>query len=66
MVQAQMISRGDPEIQSFGGVNYVGSDKGGRASGSSTFVSSQTVLKAIQIFNIGTKKIMLQTGDFLQ
>ncbi|PPQ80538.1 hypothetical protein CVT26_004156 [Gymnopilus dilepis] len=63
---AQMISRGDPEIQSFGGVNYIGSDKGGRASGSSTFVSSQTVLKAIQIFNIGTKKIMLKTGDFLR
>ncbi|PPR06742.1 hypothetical protein CVT26_001346 [Gymnopilus dilepis] len=63
---AQMISRADGEIQSFGGVNYVGPDKAGRAAGGGTFISSDTVLRAIQIFNIGTQAIMLKTGDFLQ
>ena len=61
-----MISRADSEIQCFGGVNYVGPDKAGRASGGGTFISSDTVLRAIQIFNIETQAIMLKTGDFLQ
>ncbi|KAF8868982.1 hypothetical protein CPB84DRAFT_1856884 [Gymnopilus junonius] len=63
---AQMISRADPELQSFGGVNYIGHDKAGRTSGGATFVSSDVVLQAIKMFDIETNKIMITTGDFLQ
>ena len=61
-----MISRADHDIQSFGGVNYVGAEKAGRAIGGATFVSGDIVLRAIKLFNIGTQAIMLKTTAFLQ
>ncbi|PPQ84996.1 hypothetical protein CVT26_007544 [Gymnopilus dilepis] len=63
---AQMISRADHEIQCFGGVNYVGSDKAGEATRGATFVSGDVVLRAIKLFNIGTQAIMLKTTAFLK
>ncbi|PPQ82521.1 hypothetical protein CVT26_013094 [Gymnopilus dilepis] len=66
IVQAQMITRADHEIQSFGGVNYIGSDKAGQATRGATFVSSEVVLRAIKLFNVATQSIMLKTTSFLR
>ena len=61
-----MISQIDNDIQSFGGVNYVGPDKARCVSDGAIFLSSDLVMKAVKLFGINTDSIMDATATFLQ